>query len=90
VQKKYETFFDVIEYAVFCGGHETKNYNTFCNVFDVEKVYDLSRFLKAHKEDYSRALREVKAGHKCTHWMWYIFPQITGLGRSRTSGLYET
>ena len=88
VQKKYESYFEVIEYAVFCGGYETKNYKAFCKVFDVEKKYDLSRFTEAHEKDYQRALEEVKAGCKRTHWMWYIFPQITGLGRSRTSQFY--
>jgi uncharacterized protein (TIGR02452 family) len=38
VQKKYESYFDVIEYAVFCGGHETKNYDAFCDVFESEKA----------------------------------------------------
>ena len=41
VQKKYESYFETIEYAVFCGGHETQNYGAFCKAFGVEKVYDL-------------------------------------------------
>ncbi len=89
VQKKYEAYFDVVEYAVFCGGHETQNYDAFCNMFGTEKVYDLSRFLEAHEKDYQKALKEVKAGYKRTHWMWYIFPQIAGLGMSRTSRFYS-
>lgn len=88
VQKKYESYFEVIEYAVFCGGYETKNYKAFCKAFGIEKAYDLSRFIEAHERDYQRALEEVKAGCKRTHWMWYIFPQIAGLGRSRTSQFY--
>lgn len=88
VQKKYEHYFETIEYAVFCGGHETQNYEAFCNVFGVEKIYDLSRFYEAHAEDFRRALEEVKGGHKQSHWMWYIFPQIVGLGHSRTSVFY--
>jgi uncharacterized protein (TIGR02452 family) len=38
VQKKYESYFDVIEYAVFCGGHGTQNYDAFCDVFGSEKA----------------------------------------------------
>lgn len=44
--------------------------------------YDLSRFYIAHNRDYKRALSELKNGHKVSHWMWYIFPQIKGLGSS--------
>lgn len=88
VQKKYGNCFQTIEYAVFCGGHETQNYDSFCEVFGVEKVYDLSRFREAHDKDYEKALSEVKAGYKRSHWMWYIFPQILGLGMSRTSVFY--
>ncbi|MBQ3009910.1 MAG: DUF1810 family protein, partial [Oscillospiraceae bacterium] len=36
------------------------------------QTYDLSRFTKAHRNDYARALREIKNGRKTTHWMWYI------------------
>ena len=89
IQEKYGSYFETIEYAVFCGGHETQNYDAFCEVFGAEKKYDLSRFLEAHEKDYQRALREVKAGYKRTHWMWYIFPQIAGLGFSRTSQFYS-
>lgn len=88
VQKKYESYLEVVEYAIFCGGHETRNYDAFCRVFDVEKTYDISRFIEAHNDDYERALAEIKEGRKRTHWMWYIFPQILGLGMSRTSIFY--
>lgn len=50
---------------------------------------NLNRFIEAHEEDYERALREIKNGRKLTHWMWYIFPQITGLGMSDTARYYE-
>lgn len=89
VQKKYENYFETIEYAVFCGGHETQNYEGFCEAFGAKKQYDLSRFLDAHEKDYQRALSEIKAGYKRSHWMWYIFPQIAGLGFSRTSKFYS-
>ena len=49
---------------------------------------DLQRFLNAQQEDYATALQEIKAGRKRSHWMWYIFPQIKGLGSSSTSVYY--
>ena len=49
---------------------------------------DLSRFLKAQEHDYERALGEIRAGRKRSHWMWYIFPQIHGLGFSSTAQYY--
>lgn len=50
--------------------------------------YDLSRFTGAHRRDYSTALREIQAGRKRSHWMWYIFPQVRGLGFSSTAQFY--
>lgn len=50
--------------------------------------YDLNRFVQAQKDDYARALSEVKSGRKRSHWMWYIFPQFDGLGFSATSRHY--
>ena len=49
---------------------------------------DLSRFVEAHNQSYETALKEIKNGHKYSHWRWYIFPQIQGLGRSSTSRYY--
>ena len=52
--------------------------------------YDLERFIVAHERDYATALEEIRNGKKETHWMWYIFPQIAGLGGlSETSRFYE-
>lgn len=48
----------------------------------------IERFLEAQERDYSRALSEIKAGKKTTHWIWYIFPQIDGLGFSSTARYY--
>lgn len=45
----------------------------------------IERFVEAQKEVYNRALEEIKSGKKRTHWMWFIFPQIKGLGFSMTS-----
>ena len=49
---------------------------------------DLKRFLDAQANDFERALAEIKRGRKQSHWMWYIFPQIAGLGFSETSRFY--
>jgi uncharacterized protein (DUF1810 family) len=49
---------------------------------------DLNRFLTAQERDYETALAEIKSGRKRSHWMWYIFPQIAGLGFSETSKFY--
>lgn len=46
---------------------------------------DLSRFLIAQETDYRTALYEIKSGRKRSHWMWYIFPQLKGLGSSDTA-----
>lgn len=50
--------------------------------------HTLSRFTVAHQNDYAQALREIQNGRKVSHWMWYIFPQLKGLGRSSTSDYY--
>jgi uncharacterized protein (DUF1810 family) len=50
--------------------------------------YDLNRFLSAQEGIYERALAELKAGQKRSHWMWFIFPQIDGLGYSPTAKRY--
>ena len=50
---------------------------------------DLERFLKAQDKDYEQALKEIKKGRKTSHWIWYIFPQIAGLGVSSTSKYYS-
>ena len=49
---------------------------------------NLNRFLDAQEKDYSRALAEIKNGRKQSHWMWYIFPQIAGLGYSEMATFY--
>ncbi len=50
--------------------------------------YDLNRFLVAQENEYEIALREIRNGRKQSHWMWFIFPQIAGLGRTETSKTY--
>ena len=49
--------------------------------------FSLDRFRSAHEGSYDIALQEIKAGRKQSHWMWYIFPQILGLGHS-TEAMY--
>lgn len=56
-----------------------------------ELVYSqsgLERFIKAQERDWPTALTEIKTGRKQTHWIWYIFPQMVGLGGSCYSNLY--
>ena len=48
----------------------------------------IERFISAQERDYATALQEVKNGRKQGHWIWYIFPQIAGLGASSTSQYY--
>lgn len=48
----------------------------------------LARFVDAQATSYARALAELRAGDKRSHWMWWIFPQIAGLGRSDTARRY--
>jgi uncharacterized protein (DUF1810 family) len=45
-------------------------------------AYDLNRFLEAQKPVYERVCSELRTGRKSSHWMWFVFPQIQGLGRS--------
>ena len=49
---------------------------------------ELDRFVAAQSPDYAIALAELRAGAKRHHWMWYVFPQIAGLGRSTTARHY--
>ena len=52
--------------------------------------FGLKRFISAQEGVYERVLSELKSGRKRTHWMWYIFPQIDGLGSSPTAKRYAT
>ena len=66
----------------------------YCPVIDVpgvckyEVIEPLERFVEAQSRSYEQALKEIKAGHKETHWMWWIFPQYKGLGESELSKHY--
>jgi uncharacterized protein (DUF1810 family) len=50
--------------------------------------HDLSRFVEAQEGVYEQALGEIRSGSKRSHWMWYVFPQVEGLGRSPASRRY--
>ena len=53
------------------------------------KDTDLQRFLDAQEGSYDQALAEIRGGRKRSHWVWYIFPQITGLGMSSMAQHYS-
>jgi uncharacterized protein (DUF1810 family) len=50
--------------------------------------YNLARFLTAQAGSYPAAVAELRAGRKTSHWMWFVFPQLAGLGRSTTARFY--
>jgi uncharacterized protein (DUF1810 family) len=54
----------------------------------VTDPYDLERFVRAQERLYSQVLNELRAGTKRSHWMWFIFPQLRGLGSSPTAVTY--
>ena len=51
--------------------------------------FDLNRFVRAQADTYERVLSELERGRKQSHWMWFIFPQLDGLGSSATARLYS-
>jgi uncharacterized protein (DUF1810 family) len=51
-------------------------------------TFDLGRFVTAQSAVYQQVLAELRAGQKRTHWMWFIFPQLAGLGHSQMAQLY--
>ena len=53
-----------------------------------EDPFNLNRFVEAQSDVFQRALTELKRGEKRSHWMWFIFPQIAGLGYSSTANFY--
>ncbi|MEN0036705.1 MAG: DUF1810 domain-containing protein [Cellvibrio sp.] len=54
----------------------------------MQQDFNLVRFLLAQENDYVGALQELRLGKKRTHWIWYIFPQLKGLGRSAMAETY--
>ena len=55
----------------------------------MEDNYKLVRFLEAQNHVYLKALSEIKKGQKKSYWMWYIFPQLTGLGSSENARYFD-
>jgi uncharacterized protein (DUF1810 family) len=55
---------------------------------DTSDPFNLARFVEAQTDDYEQALAEIQSGRKRSHWMWYIFPQLAGLGYSSTAQFY--
>jgi uncharacterized protein (DUF1810 family) len=53
-----------------------------------QDAFNLERFVTAQEGTYAQALGELKAGQKTTHWMWFIFPQVAGLGTSHMARKY--
>ena len=51
-------------------------------------INSLERFVEAQEKMYSTAMKEIQNGKKRSHWMWYIFPQLRGLGRSSMAHIY--
>lgn len=51
--------------------------------------YNLNRFVEAQSNIYGQVVEELRQGRKTSHWMWYIFPQIKGLGHSATAMYYS-
>lgn len=55
---------------------------------ETRRLTDLDRYLAAQDPILDRVLEELRAGRKRTHWMWFVFPQLAGLGRSDTARFY--
>lgn len=55
---------------------------------NTDDPHDLQRFVQAQNTDIERVKKELKSGKKKTHWMWYVFPQVAGLGKSQMSMRY--
>ena len=62
--------------------------NKLMNKEEEQKGNALERYIKAQEKVYQWALAEVKSGKKLSHWIWYIFPQLKGLGTSESSQYY--
>jgi ADP-ribosylglycohydrolase/uncharacterized protein (DUF1810 family) len=80
--------------AGYCYGVLTPDLRAILNAFE-DKVgmptkdpFNLARFVSAQDTDYDIALQEMKSGKKCSHWIWYVFPRLRGLGHSSYSWVY--
>jgi uncharacterized protein (DUF1810 family) len=61
---------------------------TVAGASDNGNLFDLQRFVDAQRSSYLRACKELRAGQKTSHWIWYVFPQLKGLGFSSTAQMY--
>jgi uncharacterized protein (DUF1810 family) len=61
------------------------NMSTLTDSPRTDDPHHLSRFVQAQEDDFEQALAEIRSGRKRTHWMWYVFPQLDGLGFSSTA-----
>ncbi|AZE55354.1 NTP pyrophosphohydrolase [Pseudomonas synxantha] len=52
----------------------------------MQDTFNLSRFVEAQRPVFSQVMDELRAGRKTSHWMWFVFPQLRGLGRSDMAG----
>ena len=85
-----------LKLATYCYALLTPNLRTILNKFEesigvlAPDPFDIERFIKAQNADntYQRALEEMQRGHKTSHWIWFIFPQLKGLGHSPYSQYY--
>ena len=70
---------------IICVNCHTKKTDIYDIIMD---NFNLQRFLSAQEQKYSQALSEIQNGEKVGHWIWYIFPQMRGLGHSYRSTFY--
>lgn len=96
-QEPYRSYFRTVIFAIKPNHRDTDNHNfrVFSRILGNAEIeapaydrYNLERFRKAQRNVYQDALEEIRNGHKESHWMWYIFPQIKGLGFTETSCFY--
>ncbi|WP_407397192.1 DUF1810 family protein [Treponema sp.] len=89
-----EAYYDIPEELIFkCGYYTTKDMFSVFRRFDKLRIgrvdkHNLLRFKKAQESDFKNAVKELMAGCKRSHWMWYVFPQLKGLGLSDMSNFY--
>jgi uncharacterized protein (DUF1810 family) len=67
---------------------EIESVNDMIDTRTPDDPYDLNRFVEAQAVNYSEAITELRSARKRSHWMWYVFPQIAGLGHSSMSERY--
>jgi uncharacterized protein (DUF1810 family) len=75
---------------VLIGGGGSPRHRHYCHDGVVNDHHELQRFVDAQDDrgTYAEAVRELRSGYKRGHWMWFVFPQIAGLGRSETAQHY--